>query len=651
MTTANLNKISINHFYLPKNFSNGVSNYINSVNDIIEDKYLIYSKPYEMDKEKFRYELFKFIKSEKNNGQELIIEAAESQASTLLIERNENVHIRMHCPYHLYKRVIRENPDETRFSEEIRAIHKAKAVSSPSHGMLDLLENDLDSKSIHVYKNPIKIRSEYFKHKTEKDIDLIIFSRFNKLKGNEYVEQVINRLSPEINVFIVGKQEQKIPLSRTYNNVTIMDHIEGDDKFEILSRAKVAISLSKFENCSMAILEALSVATPVAAWDVGGNGEIAEPGVIELSPLGDVEFLVSKINELMIKDIPFSDFINSCNMVNDDFKKGIENIENYILNKTCDVYKGIDYRQLHRVIPYIPCEVSNEITNFNNLPASIAFFTGTIASAKEFHRLISNTSLSDKIFYFGKYGSQVKNIIAYDLSGDINIDKLAKVVSDMRVDAIVVDDTFPVHINDIYKLSQKAGKDIIYSSKSPLSDGGYIFDSMGFHKESDYYQRRISRNICRPLSSINKKLAVWAPNIQHNSLYINNIKSFILSQSEQNFDVLCQNQTECNYILELSKKLNSNVTFSLRVIQNTNLDLYSDIIIASDMACDQLLGCSALLHACDNSLFRNKLIIDVESNYKYIDLDMSIEFLRRKVVSNNNQLGLDVIYKVVNKND
>ena len=106
---------------------------------------------------------------------------------------------------------------------------------------------------------------------------------------------------------IAGKQEEPIKLRQNYPNVTILDHVEGDKKFQLLANAKVAISLSKFENCSMAILEALSVGTPVVAWDVGGNAEMAPPNILRVAQLGSIKEFVSLINlmstrEYLVKD-------------------------------------------------------------------------------------------------------------------------------------------------------------------------------------------------------------------------------------------------------------------------------------------------------------------------------------------------------------
>ena len=53
--------------------------------------------------------------------------------------------------------------------------------------------------------------------------------------------------------------------------------------------------LSRFENCSMLVLECLAVGTVVVGWQVGGNAEIAGPDLIRLVPFGDTDALVAAV--------------------------------------------------------------------------------------------------------------------------------------------------------------------------------------------------------------------------------------------------------------------------------------------------------------------------------------------------------------------
>lgn len=61
-------------------------------------------------------------------------------------------------------------------------------MSSPSHGMLNLLKNELDIDDIHVFKNPIDLTNVDLSD-INKDIDVVFLLRFNRLKGVEYLNQ------------------------------------------------------------------------------------------------------------------------------------------------------------------------------------------------------------------------------------------------------------------------------------------------------------------------------------------------------------------------------------------------------------------------------------------------------------------------------
>src|SRR6185295_16092813 len=52
--------------------------------------------------------------------------------------------------------------------------------------------------------------------------------------------------------------------------------------------------LSRFENCSMMVLESLAAGTVVAGWDVGGHAEIADARFIRLVRLGDLDAMAGR---------------------------------------------------------------------------------------------------------------------------------------------------------------------------------------------------------------------------------------------------------------------------------------------------------------------------------------------------------------------
>lgn len=362
----------VNHFFLKEGFSNGVSNYITSINNMLNYETQQLAKTEGMSQEQFRRYLANEVSEHESN---YIIEAAESQASTLYIQRDKPVHIRLHCPFHLYKRVIRETPDETRYSLELRAIYKAQATSSPSHTLLELSRNDLDEQGIHVFKNPYPIQPIAQKTASPQ-FDVIFLTRFNKLKGIEFVNPILRLLPRSYKVLLIGKQEEKLWIDPSIEcTVLVKDQIPNDEINQYLRNAKVSISLSKFENCSMVALESIANHTPVVCWDSTGTFEIAPPPVVNAIQYGDVFAFAERVIEIVQGNrVPTVDDFSSClENVNEDYRKGMEHLVRFINKTTSAVYKGIDFREAHRDFYQLPYELRGRSWNeFDSQPLSIA---------------------------------------------------------------------------------------------------------------------------------------------------------------------------------------------------------------------------------------------------------------------------------------
>lgn len=645
----NIKKLVVNHFLFNPGFSNGVTNYIKSVNDLIDTPYEEVIKPHEMGMVDFRKYIFKLINS---NGEfkNSIIEAAESQSSTLLLSNRTNVHIRLHCPFHLYKRVINEEPDEARFSDECRAIFKAKAVSSPSHAMLELLNDDLDVDNIHVYKNPVRSKIEYFKRECEKDIDVIFLSRFNNLKGIEYIEEVISALPANFNVLIIGKQELEIRFSKAFDNVIFIDHIEGDEKYDYLSRAKVAISLSKFENCSMAILEALSVYTPVVAWDVGGNAELAPPTILKAIPLGDTLSFASAIISMHEKYIDPNEFDVVCDALNKDFIDGITFIENKIIDNKKGVYKGLDYRERHSEEIYIPSELSNDIKSDKSFPLNIGFLTSSLKSSRRFYSSLENTSFNINVIYSGGYGREISNLEPVLIGKDTTPEKVIEIINKCKIDVLVVDYTYKSHINDLYKIKQKTKKPLLYTFTSPLNKDVLHLDSIGFYDKSDLYNRRIYANPREMVIAHEKKILIWAKDCD--DVIISDEVNQVISHFGQ-IDIAANNN-----IVECFSIENPSVTFNYIDSESIDSSKYTDIICYSDNNIDVFLMHPSNIYFEHKSILSKKGVGNKLSDilgdgvcYSYSNRMRAIDFVNYSSISKNNTGYIDMILKSYFRNE
>lgn len=633
-----MKKIAINHFIKDQK-SNGVCSYINEINKFMRQKFQIFFKPYNMDCDSFRYYVFENL-----NIDNIFIEAPESQSSTLYLSRKTNIHIRMHCPYYLYKKIIFEKPDQHRFSDEIRAMYKAKCVSSPSHGMLDLLDDEIDKNKIHVYKNPVVLKENLFKKRMQKDIDVIFFSRFNNLKGIEYIEYLLDLLPCNISFYIVGKQEKKIKFSKHHNNVVFIEHIEGDEKYNLLSQAKVAISLSKFENCSMAILEALSVGVPVVCWEVGGNSEIAPPECLSVVPFGDIYNFSEKILYYINNDVEKKYFIDTISKINNDFEKGVMHIKKYINNETNKIYKGLSFSNLHREIEYIPYECY-ENKNFKDFPINILLFTSTVSCSKYFSKYFNKKNINIYIVYKGKYFSEINNIAYLDFDKESSLDNIIKKCKLVSPDIIFYEKDFKTHIDNIFYIRQSLNIPILFCFSS-LIDNGYMLDPYGFDENSDIFKRKIKIGKFKRIEKKEEKICIWLLNRKISKEQLNwinkliNNKHFVdIVSLEKNNDYL-YNEINCN---------NINIIDDYKKI---NYSIYSDIISINDKFLNKFFPYTNNIYIWNKSIYNNKNIM---YDSRFIEEEIIINnYAREKAQkfldcksSNNNEFFNDIIFRAV----
>lgn len=618
-----IKKYSINHFLHNPLFSNGVTNYIKEVNRVFEVPYEEITKPYDMSMSDFRKYIYNKVINLSSND-DVIIEAAESQSSTLLIPRDMNIHIRLHCPFHLYKRIINEEPDESRYSDECRAISKAKAVSSPSYGMLKLLKDDMNIDRFHVYKNPIKINESYYREFNDKDIDVIFFSRFNNLKGIEYIDELVSRLPTNTSIYIVGKQEKKIKLATEYPNVFFVDHIEGDEKFEILARAKVAISLSKFENCSMAILEAISVYTPVVCWDVGGNSEIAPPSILKVAPLGDLTELSNHIINYLNNEAHKNSFEETCSEINKDFKKGLTHVESYLLGKTETIYRGLSYKREHDQEQYIPYEFLEQTSQDFILPLNITIITTTIKCSKYFHHLFENTNINLTILYAGKYGNELKSIHAIVIDNINDTEQLLKHIKNAKSDLIIFDESMNIHINDIYKINQKSNKAFLYCFASPTNPREYNLDPNGFGVDSDLMKRKVMVKNAESLPKSSNKFIIWAPNLKKLTKS-QEVKIMEIIKTTKNIDIVAPNNL-IHSIISLENDVSLNIKSESTCIPNE----YSDVLALTDYKINIFLQQPCNIYLSDNSFFKSK---NIESPISMLSDDTILHSAENKKIA------------------
>jgi glycosyltransferase involved in cell wall biosynthesis len=276
---------------------------------------------------------------------EVVIEAPEVKCPTLLLSPEFPVHIRLHCPDAIVQ-THNGNPVQWgEFAEEMQAVRAARVVSSPSYALLRALEGQIETGAAHVYKNPPPESVPSAGTFGKKARDVVFLGRFRRLKGVDFLEPFLRSVPEKLSVALAGRGSDHFAAPpETRCQVTAYGEIVGSDRLRLLDESRVTLMLSRFENCSMIILESLAMGTVVAGWRVGGNDEIAGPKMIRLAPLGDTKALVATILELLEQPYPGAEeFRTATDRVMQDFRDGWWHMWNTIRQPPpIPLYRGLN---------------------------------------------------------------------------------------------------------------------------------------------------------------------------------------------------------------------------------------------------------------------------------------------------------------------
>ena len=307
----------------------GIDNYTKYLKEFLQSNYKISVEILRNDKkyspQKFRELVYNHIT--KNYGiNEVIIEAPEAKASTLLLPKDYKVHIRLHCPLSVAQKYDGFSINQTIYSEELRVIHKAWRVSSPSYGLLNEIDNEIDTRKISVFPN---IPPENINFEKNKKYDLLFIGRFQKLKGIESLNPVLESLNSKVNVVLAGPEANKFRLSNNIScKVEIINSIEGKEKEKLFKNCQYVFLASEFENCSMVALESIAYGAKLIAWDVGGNRELYHEKITHIIKKYDYEEVARIINKSKKTHINDKIFIEHSNDIKTQATKGYINIIN-----------------------------------------------------------------------------------------------------------------------------------------------------------------------------------------------------------------------------------------------------------------------------------------------------------------------------------
>ena len=272
----------------------------------------------------------------------IIVEAPEVACSTSLLPPEYRVHVRLHCPNALVQAHNEQPIDWEQFGEELEVARRAHVVSSPSYALLRELRPFLDVSRIHVYKNPPPTGVSLVDAGSKRH-DVVFLGRFRRVKGIDFLNPVLSALPPSYSVVLAGRGSEAFALSPSVRcRVSARGEVFGRERYRLLGEARVALMLSRFENCSMLVLECLAIGTIVVGWQVGGNAEIAGPDLIRLVPFGDTDALVAAVVASVEGTPPAPNrFRAATAQVAEDFRRGWQQVWDPVLGGH-GVYRGLD---------------------------------------------------------------------------------------------------------------------------------------------------------------------------------------------------------------------------------------------------------------------------------------------------------------------
>lgn len=165
----------------------------------------------------------------------------------------------------------------------------------PSNFMADIISQRIPPKKIYVLRNGIDV-PEYSSTYQDDGYALYI-GRLSKEKGIKTLLKAHKTIKQKFPLKIVGKGPMVEDLQRSFTNVEFLGYKKGDELKRIISKSAFVVLPSElYENCSMAVLEAMSMGKPVIGSRIGGIPEQIEDkknGL--LFEMGNVDELADKM--------------------------------------------------------------------------------------------------------------------------------------------------------------------------------------------------------------------------------------------------------------------------------------------------------------------------------------------------------------------
>jgi glycosyltransferase involved in cell wall biosynthesis len=169
---------------------------------------------------------------------------------------------------------------------------------APSNFLADLTARRIPREKIAVLPNGIDL-DEYRPHYSDQGYGLY-FGRLSAEKGIETLLTAHASLAHPIPLKVAGSGPLAAQLAASYPGGDFLGYRSGVELTRLIGEAAFVVMPSEwYENCSMAVLEAMALGKPVIGSNIGGIPEQIIDGVTGcLFPMGDVEALADKMSWL-----------------------------------------------------------------------------------------------------------------------------------------------------------------------------------------------------------------------------------------------------------------------------------------------------------------------------------------------------------------
>lgn len=229
-----------------------------------------------------------------------IIECPDTYNVLFYINKNYNIHVRLHGMKHIFDEINNNNIDINNYLNDLYQIQNCSYVSAPSNIIKSKTEKYISIKDVKVYPNPIP---DYNFDINNKDIDILYIGRAQKNKGIDFLEPILSNFLDK-KICLYGKEITNIKLKN--KNINRIMH-DPKEKNEILRRAKSIIIPSYIESFSQVAAEGISHGCQIITWDTVGISEY--PGsMIQCINFGQIDKFIEAVKKSLSATPPAYEF-------------------------------------------------------------------------------------------------------------------------------------------------------------------------------------------------------------------------------------------------------------------------------------------------------------------------------------------------------